>query len=112
MDTVNRGMTEADPNAHMRDEMEHLKDSFNKLRNDVADLFSHALGFGRGGAEAARGLGMDAMETVKSRFNDLKSRGTDQMHMFEDRITQNPLRSAMIAFGAGFILAKLMRHRS
>jgi len=107
--TTNRGMTEGSGN-QMSDEMESLRESFNKLRTDVADLFTHAMGFGRGGAEYARDYGTDAMEQLKGRFNDLRTRGADQMATFEHRIEEKPLQSAMIAFGVGFIVAKLL-HR-
>src|SRR4051812_15598799 len=108
---MNRGMTESDSGTHMRDEMESLKEGFNKLRTDVADLFTHAFGFGRSGAGVARDYGADAMETVKGRFNDYKARGAEQMQAFEHKVEENPLTSAMIAFGVGFIVAKMLHHK-
>jgi len=107
---ADRGMSESNV-ASPQDEIQSLKESFNKLRTDVADLFSHAFGFGRSGAGAARDYGMDALENVKSRFNDLRARGEDQVHAVEQKVQENPLASAMIAFGAGFIIAKLMHHK-
>ena len=53
----------------------------------------------------------DAMENLKSKLNDLKDRGADQVAGVGKKIEENPMAAAMIAFGAGFILAKLMRRR-
>src|SRR5436309_7177140 len=108
---MNRGMTETDSSVHMRDEVDCLKESFSNLRNDVAELFSHAFGFGKSGASVARDYGVDAMENVKARFNDFKARGTDQMHALEHKVQENPLTSAFVAFGVGFLLAKMMHHK-
>jgi ElaB/YqjD/DUF883 family membrane-anchored ribosome-binding protein len=108
---TDRGMTEANPSMHMQDELQSLRSGFDKLRADVAELFSHAFGFGRSGAEMAREYGADTMENLKSRFNDLRDRGTEQMHSVERKIEENPMSSAMIAFGVGFILAKMMHRR-
>jgi len=107
---MNRGMTEAGSSPQMQDELQSLKDGFNKLRSDVAELFGHAFGFGRSGAEMARDYGADTMEGLKNRFYELRDRGTVQMHSLEKKVEENPMSSAMIAFGVGFILAKMM-HR-
>ena len=108
---MNRGMTQSDSSMHARDEMESLKQGLSKLRTDVAELFTHAFGFGRHGAEMARDYSTDAIENVKHRFDEFKSRGVERMHDFEHRVEANPLRSAMIAFGVGFIVAKLLHRR-
>jgi ElaB/YqjD/DUF883 family membrane-anchored ribosome-binding protein len=108
---MNRGMTESDQPIAMQNEMDSLKESFNKLRSDVADLFSHAFGFSKSGAFMARDYGADAMENVKSRFNDLKSRGNEQMHAVEHHVVEHPMKDMLIAFGVGFIMAKLMHHK-
>ena len=106
---MNRGMTGAS-SENMQQEMESLRAGFNKLRSDVAELFTHAFGFGRSGADYAREYGMDAMEQIKGRFNDLRARGADQMASFEHSIEEKPLQSALIAFGVGFLIAKLLKH--
>jgi ElaB/YqjD/DUF883 family membrane-anchored ribosome-binding protein len=108
---TDRGMTESNPSTHMQEELESLRGGFDKLRSDVAELFSHAFGFGRSSAEMAREYGADTMENLKHRFNDLRERGADRMHSVERKVEENPLSSAMIAFGVGFILAKMMHRR-
>jgi len=108
---MNRGMTEATGGSHMQEELDSLKEGFMKLRNDVADLFNHAFGFGRSGAEMARDYGTDTMESLKQRFSDMRSRGEEQMHSLEHKVQEKPFASAVIAFGVGFVLAKMMGHR-
>jgi ElaB/YqjD/DUF883 family membrane-anchored ribosome-binding protein len=108
---ADRGMTETNVTNPVQNEIDSLKDAFNKLRTDVSELFTHAFGAGRHGASMARDYGMDTVEGVKQRFSDLRDRGAEQMHAFEHRVEEQPLKSAMIAFGAGFVMALLMRHR-
>jgi ElaB/YqjD/DUF883 family membrane-anchored ribosome-binding protein len=113
--SMKRGMTETagangGTTANMNEEFEQLKSSFNQLRGDVVNLFSHAFGVGRSGGEAARDYGMDAMEQLKNRVYDLRDRGAVQMHHVEKKVEENPISSLMIAFGVGFILAKFFRH--
>jgi len=108
---TDRGMTEATGSSHMQNELDSLKESFDKLRSDVTDLFTHAFGFGRGSAEMARDYGNDAMEALKQRVNDIRTRGQDQMHSLEQKVQEKPVASAMIALGVGFLLAKMMGHK-
>lgn len=89
-------------------ELDGLKNSFAQLKHDMVDLFSRAFGLGRTSADAAKGQAADAMETLKHRLADLKERGSDQVAVVGKKIEENPLPSALIAFGVGFILAKLL----
>lgn len=107
--STNRGMTGS--NAHMQEEIESLRSGFGKLRSDVAELFTHAFGLGKSGAEYAREHGGDTVEQLKHRYADFRRRGADQMTMVEHRIEENPLSSAMIAFGVGFVIARFMHRR-
>jgi len=109
--STNRGMTENAGSPNMQDEMESLRNGFNKLRTDVAELFSHAFGVGRGGVEYARDYGTDTMDSLKQRYSDLRQRGEEQMHALEHRVEENPMQSALIAFGVGFLVAKILHRR-
>jgi len=106
---MDRGMTET--SEKMSDEMQQLKDGFSQLRADVVDLFSHAFGWGKSGASVARDSASEAMDSLKSKYADLKARGSDQLEDFEHKIEENPLASALIAFGVGFLVAKLFGRR-
>jgi len=95
----------------MSDDFEHLKSSFGQLRSDVVELLTQAVGVGRTGAYMARNGANSAVDAVKERLSDLKDRGAERVADVEHRIEENPLTSALIAFGVGFILAKILTRR-
>jgi ElaB/YqjD/DUF883 family membrane-anchored ribosome-binding protein len=95
--SMGRGMTESGASSHMTD--------------DVVDLFTHAFGFGRSSAFMARDSANDAMENLKHKLADLKSRSSDSLGELERKVEQNPISSALIAFGVGFVVAKMFHHR-
>jgi ElaB/YqjD/DUF883 family membrane-anchored ribosome-binding protein len=105
---TDRGMTGT---SNMNDEYEQLKSGLSQLRADVVELFNHAFGLGRGGAEYARDSASDAMQNLKDKFADYRNRGADQVAEFSKKIEENPMTSAMIAFGVGFLVAKMMHRR-
>lgn len=92
-------------------DVDDIKASFTQLRHDVMGLLNSAFGLGRHGAEAAKDNAADAVESLKSRLNDLKDQGADKVHSFEKKIEDNPLPAALIAFGIGFVIAKILTRR-
>lgn len=109
MDRVTDKAKEAGNN--MQGELESLKGSFGQLRHDVMDLLGHAFGIGREGADAAKEGAAEAVDALKSRLKDLKSRGADSLSAVESKIEENPIPAALIAFGVGYVIAKLMTRR-
>jgi len=105
------GQSTGQASTQMNEEFESLKNSFNTLRSDVVNLFNHAFGVGKGGAGMARDYGNDAMEQLKNRVYDLRDRGAVQMHHVEKKVEENPMSAVMIAFGVGFMFAKIFGHR-
>jgi ElaB/YqjD/DUF883 family membrane-anchored ribosome-binding protein len=102
----------AENNANrVNDDLENIKSSFNQLREDVAGLLGQAFGLGKHGAGAAREAGVDAMEALKDRLGDLKGQGMKRVETFERKIEDNPLPAALIAFGIGFVIAKVLSRR-
>ena len=97
--------------ARVTNEVDGLKESFGQLRSDVIDLISHAFGVGRGGAEIAKGRASDAVDNLKSKITDLKSHGADGLTALERKIEDKPLQAALIAFGVGYVLAKVFSRR-
>jgi ElaB/YqjD/DUF883 family membrane-anchored ribosome-binding protein len=95
----------------MNSELDGIKTSFSQLRNDVVELFSHAFGLGRSGIDTAKEGATDAVENLKSRLTDLRERGMDQVQTVRGKIEENPMPAALIAFGVGFVLAKLMSRK-
>lgn len=86
-------------------ELENLKRDFTQLRADVVNLFTHAFGVGKTGADALENRATDAMEHLKQRMANLRERS-------QTKIEEHPISSAMIAFGAGMVAACLFRRRS
>ena len=99
-------------NDDLHAEYRQLKNDFNQLRNDVGDLL-HIL----------RDAGLERMENTKAGVNDelqkrrtqaraalnkVRAQGGDIYDDFEEGITTHPLSSLAMAFGLGFIIAKLI----
>lgn len=85
-------------------DVDNLKHDFTQLRADVVSLFSHAFDVGKSGVGAIETGAADAMENLKDRMASLRRRG-------ERKIEEHPFSSAMIAFGIGFLVAKLLHRR-
>lgn len=93
------------------DEMDSLKSSFSQLKKDVADMVSNAVGAAKTGAESAKDGAVHVAGAMKDRLNDLKDRSAEHLHVVEEKIAENPLPAALIAFGVGFLIAKLFSSR-
>jgi ElaB/YqjD/DUF883 family membrane-anchored ribosome-binding protein len=109
--TAKREIEEAASSAGLSSELETVKEGFAQLRQDVVDLFSQAFGLGRSSAYAAKQGATDAVESLKERLADLKDRGAERLEVVEKKIEDNPLPAALIAFGVGFVLAKILTRR-
>jgi ElaB/YqjD/DUF883 family membrane-anchored ribosome-binding protein len=96
METImNEQNTDVRDNASDRfsSDLESLQTSFVQLREDVSKLLNHAIGTARSGAGA------------------IKDRGSESLEEVSEKISEQPILSAVIVFGIGFVLAKLMsRH--
>lgn len=93
------------------DDIDSLKESFTQLRSDVHQMFSDAVGTGKAGARVVGDHADRAYGQIKDGAKDIKDRGADQIDMIGKKISENPLTSAAIAFGVGFILSRLMSRR-
>jgi|GEM_PF-531584 len=99
-----------------------LKESFAQLKSDLHKMLDDAVGTGKAGARVvgdhanqAYGKVKDEAQTAYSQAkkgaHDLKDRGADQIDTLGEKIAENPLTSAAIAFGIGFIISRLMSRR-
>jgi ElaB/YqjD/DUF883 family membrane-anchored ribosome-binding protein len=86
-------------------DLEDLKRDFTQLRADVVNLFTHAFGVGKSGADALEHRAADAMEHLKHRMAELRERS-------QSKIEEHPISSALIAFGAGLVAGTLFRRRN
>jgi ElaB/YqjD/DUF883 family membrane-anchored ribosome-binding protein len=89
-------------------DLEELSDSFHNLRSESKHLVKKALDSGQSGVSAVR---EKAVQGVQRGISNLKEMGSDSVSSLGDRIASRPYTSALIAVGAGFILAKWMRRR-
>ena len=104
------------------DDIGELRDSFTQLKSDLYKMFDDAMGTGKAGARVmgdhanqaygtAKDQAQHAYEEARKRAREMKDRGADQVDMLGEKIAENPLTSAAIAFGIGFIISRLMSRR-
>lgn len=89
-------------------DLEELNDSFSQIRSDTKQLVKNALDSAHSGASAVRET---AVKGVQRGISGLKEMGSNSVDSLGDKIAEHPYRSALIALGAGFILAKWMHRR-
>lgn len=106
MTTHARGNDEVKNNVknHSELDFESLKEGFVQLRDDVSKLLNNAVGIGRSGA-------MSVKDRATHAVDNLKDRGVDSLEAVEEKISENPLASTLIAFAAGYVFAKLFSRR-
>lgn len=103
-------------------DIDELKVSFSQLKEDLQKMFDDVVGTGRAGARVMGDHANQAYGSVKEQAQyaydrarknarDLKDRGADQVDMLGEKIAENPLTAAAIAFGVGFIISRLMSRR-
>jgi hypothetical protein len=84
---------ESDAGKDFSSNLETLQDDFTELREDVTKLLNHVVGTAKSGAGAIK-------HRAASAVDDLRDRGTEQ-----------PILTAFIVFGVGFIVAKLLSRK-
>jgi ElaB/YqjD/DUF883 family membrane-anchored ribosome-binding protein len=91
--TNENGTAVKDPASGHFSDFENLQLSFMQLREDVTKLLNDAVGTAKSGASA------------------MKNRGSESVEQVGEKISEQPLLSAAIVFGIGFIAAKLLSRR-
>ncbi|MEX1032999.1 MAG: hypothetical protein WDZ30_06530 [Cellvibrionaceae bacterium] len=98
---------------NLNKEIDTLKEDIVKLSNDVAALLGV---FKDLGAETVGDAANSLNEEVAKRREEFretllgaKAQGDKVAEGLEEEIVQHPLRSVLVAFGVGYVLAKLMR---
>jgi ElaB/YqjD/DUF883 family membrane-anchored ribosome-binding protein len=89
-------------------DMETLKSDFKQLRSDVTGLLSHAADAGAQGVGSVRDKAYEAVDDLTDRVHDLRKMGAKQLKHVGREIGEYPMTTALIAFGVGFIAAKLI----
>ena len=89
---------------HFSSDLTSLQNSFEQLREDVGKMLNGAVNTAKSGVGAIKSQAAGAV-------TDVKDRGSESLDRVGKQISQNPMLSAGIAFGVGFIVAKLFFRR-
>lgn len=93
------------------DDLEALRSSFTDLKTDLTKIIHDAVATGRESAHVVGGRASDAMSGVKDQASALKDKSSETLEALGDKIGENPVASTLVAFGVGFLIAKLLtRH--
>ena len=99
----------------LKNEMENLKSELGKLRADLSGVAAALKGVGATGAGEA-GLGAAELfstikEALKHGIEEAREKGKKSVEVVEHQVTEHPIISLLAAFGAGFLVAKLLDRR-
>ncbi|SNB75810.1 Membrane-anchored ribosome-binding protein, inhibits growth in stationary phase, ElaB/YqjD/DUF883 family [Arboricoccus pini] len=90
-----------------------LKADIEQLKADLASLKDHGKEFGAAKAGEARGLLEEKVHQLQKEIDrvtaEIKKQGEEARAKLERNVHERPLTSLAIAFGVGFIAAKLLR---
>jgi ElaB/YqjD/DUF883 family membrane-anchored ribosome-binding protein len=92
-------------------DLESLKKSFAQLRTDLTGLVSSALGAGKTSAHIVKEQAAAAADGVKHKLHDLKDHGSETAQAFERKIAERPIASILIAFGVGYVVARMFSRK-
>lgn len=105
--------TGADPD-HIRADYEALKADFQTLRSDVMSMVENLKG---SAATKAKEVSADLRESgghitqrAMEAAQQAKEKGGELAESLEARVKDRPLMSVLVAFGAGIVLSRLLRH--
>lgn len=97
----------------LNDEVDNLKNDISKLSGDVAALLSLMKDLGAEKVDGARESLDEEMvkrrEELRQRLRDVQARGESAAESLEEEVALHPMRSVMLAFGLGYVAAKLFR---
>lgn len=90
-----------------------LKADIDQLKADLASLKDHGKEFGAAKASEARGLLEEKVHQLQTEIDrvtaEIKKQSEEARAKLERNVHERPLTSLAIAFGVGFIAAKLLR---
>jgi ElaB/YqjD/DUF883 family membrane-anchored ribosome-binding protein len=95
----------------LNSDFETLKRSFNQLRTDLTSLVGSALGAGKTSAHVVKDKAEAAVDGVKHQLHNLKDKGAESAEAIEQKISDHPLTSIVIAFGVGFMVARFLSRK-
>jgi len=100
---------------HLQHGLSSLRLDLNKLRADLAEVAQALVDAGKTEAGEARArleaLAQQRLDEVRRALDAARHRGQDVADVLKKQVEEKPLTSLAIAFGAGVLLAALMRRR-
>jgi ElaB/YqjD/DUF883 family membrane-anchored ribosome-binding protein len=94
-------------------DVETLKSDIEQLKADLSSLKDHGREFGSAKASEARGLLEEKVHQLQHEIDrvtsEIKRQSDEARAKLERNVHERPLTSLAIAFGVGFIAAKLLR---
>jgi len=97
---------------NLEEELQQLRSDFKTLQSDVGELATLLRALGTERVEEARSSAADSLrarrEQLRAQADALRGRGRQYTEEFEQWVGGHPERSLAIAFGLGFIVAKLL----
>lgn len=97
----------------LNDELDTLKEDIAKLSRDVGSLLGVFKDLGAEQVDGAKESVDDEVtrrrEEIRNSLLGIKARGESTAASIEEEVALNPMRSVLLAFGVGFVMAKLFR---
>lgn len=96
----------------LEDELRELRADFAKMQEDIGDLAGALRDLGVRKADQARESAEDELrarrDQIREQLRSARARGRETVDDLGETMGDHPLSSLGIAFGAGFIIAKLL----
>ena len=96
----------------IRKELDALKADIAQLRQDIGGLTTAVRDAASGKAQKTRAETQErlrsAWEELEQKLDDVLEHGKSTLGDVETRVTEHPTGSLLMAFGAGFIIARLL----
>ena len=94
---------------------EELREEFEALRNEVTEVLSMLKEQGKEGAEKITDKVEAELEEYKEKAREgleaAYEQGGEGLEEIGERIRKNPVASLLIAFGAGYVISKILDKR-
>lgn len=98
----------------LNDEVDNLKEDINRLSKDVSALLNALKQSGLDRADEARETFDKELERrreeIRRNMTEAKARGESAAASLEEEVTLHPMRSVLLAFGVGYVAAKLFNN--
>lgn len=98
-----------DPN--LRQNGEQLRDDAAQLREDIAQLRDDVAQLTQDLRDVAAARGAEGVEAIRRTAHQTRDQARALAEDLERRITERPLTNILIAFGAGFVVGRLLDRR-